>query len=65
MRASKAGKSIIESDDTFSDKKTRTKNFELNEIGKGSVLDESAIQLGSIGVQSPSQANNTKSIQLI
>ena len=34
IRASKAGKSIIESDDTFSDKKTRTNNFELNEIGK-------------------------------
>ena len=60
---SKAGKSIIESDDTFSEKKNRTKNFlGSNDVGNGSVLDESAVELGTIAIQSPSQVNNTKSI---
>ena len=60
---SKGGKSIIESDDTFSDKKNRAKNFlGTNNVGNGSLLDESAIELGTIAIQSPSQANNTKSI---
>ena len=63
VRVSKGGKSIIESDDTFSDKKNRAKNFlGTNDVGNGSLLDESAIELGTIAIQSPSQANNTKSI---
>ena len=55
LRASKAAKSIIESDDTFSDKRPRKQNLvEVKEIDDVSANDISEIQLGTIAVLSPS-----------